>query len=64
MLYVSEEIANATAEALKVDPINVYAPELITKAQAEALQKQIDDQARARRQLRGADDDIDEELGF
>lgn len=33
--YVSEEVAKAVAESLKVRPINIYSPELITREQFE-----------------------------
>ena len=38
ILYVSEEVARATAERLKDDPVRVYAPELITRQQFEDMQ--------------------------
>jgi hypothetical protein len=40
--YVSQAIAAATAEALKVDPINIYAPELITREQYDAVQHEVE----------------------
>ncbi len=33
--YVSEQVARATAESLKVRPINVYTPDLVTREQFE-----------------------------
>lgn len=38
ILYVSEDIARSTAEALKIDPITVYNPELITREQFDRMQ--------------------------
>ena len=37
--YVSVEVAKATAESLKVKPINVYNPELVTR---EMFEKAVD----------------------
>lgn len=34
--YVSEQVARATAESLKVKPINVYTPDLVTRDEFEA----------------------------
>lgn len=33
--YVSEAVAKATAESLKVKPINIYSPDLVTREQFE-----------------------------
>lgn len=33
--YVSEQVARATAESLKARPINVYTPDLVTRAEFE-----------------------------
>jgi hypothetical protein len=35
--YVSEAVARATAESLKVKPINVYSPDLVTRAELEKV---------------------------
>lgn len=39
ILYVSEEIARATANRIKADPIRVYCPELVTREMYEEMRE-------------------------
>src|SRR3990172_7755719 len=39
ILYVSEDVARSTAERLKDDPVRVYAPDLVTRAQFDDMQE-------------------------
>ncbi len=48
--YVSEAVARATAESLKVKPINVYSPDLVTREQFE---KAVDQYQQQIAKLRG-----------
>jgi hypothetical protein len=42
IVYVSEQVARATAESLNVKPINVYTPDLVTREELEALKKRYE----------------------
>lgn len=48
--YVSEAVARATAESLKVKPINIYSPDLVTREQFE---KAVDQYQQQIAKLRG-----------
>lgn len=37
----SEDVARRTAEATKINPISVYVPDLVTKAEWEAMQEKL-----------------------
>lgn len=43
IVYVSEQVARLTAESIKVNPIAVYNPELVTRKEFDALQDQYRD---------------------
>ncbi len=49
--YVSEAIARATAESLKVKPINIYSPDLVTREQFEKMVDKYDQQIARMRAL-------------
>lgn len=53
MTYVSEAVARATAESLRVKPINVYTPDLVTRAEFE---KTVDQYKQAIARLRALPD--------
>lgn len=60
--FVSEEVARRTAESIKANPVNVYAPDLITKERYEAdmneYRKRLE---QLRRGLPAPDEDQDED---
>lgn len=60
--FVSEEVARKTAESVKVNPVSVYVPELISLEKYKLLQEKMVDQQRVIENLRRglpapADDD-------
>jgi len=42
--YVSEEVARKAAEAMKVNPVSVYVPDLVTREKLDAVVKEYQDQ--------------------
>lgn len=61
--YVSEEVARATAESLRVRPINVYTPDLVTRAEFEKTVDQYKQAISKLRALPSGDRVFDDGIG-
>jgi len=57
--YVSEEVAQRTAEAIKENPVTVYAPDLVTRETFDRTIKEYQDRIREARALSSGDHESD-----
>lgn len=63
--FVSEEVARLTAEQIKVNPVSVYVPDLITKEKHEqAIEKLHRQMESLRRALPAGDEGDDDEIDY
>lgn len=61
IVYVSEQVARLTAESIKVNPIAVYNPELVTREKFEILQDKYHEALTKLRGLPSGDDRSDDD---